>query len=58
MRALAQATLTQRDIDAAVRQVIGGAEDVIDLFAVAGLSEAHLHILSDEFLGRIAALEQ
>lgn len=51
----------QRDIDAAVRQVIGGAVDadeVIDLFAVAGLAEARLDILSDEFLGRVAALEQ
>ncbi len=51
----------QRDIDAAVRQVIGGAVDadeVIDLFAVAGLEQARLDILSDEFLGRVAALEQ
>ncbi len=51
----------QRDIDAAVRQVIGGAidaDEVIDLFAVAGLAEARLDILSDEFLGRVAALEQ
>ena len=51
----------QRDIDAAVRQVIGGAVDadeVIDLFAVAGLEAARLDILSDEFLGRVAALEQ
>ena len=51
----------QRDIDAAVRQVIAGAidaDEVIDLFAVAGLSEARLDILSDEFLGRVAALEQ
>ena len=51
----------QRDIDAAVRQVIGGAveaDEVIDLFAVAGLDEARLDILSDEFLGRVAALEQ
>lgn len=50
----------RRDIDAAVRQVIGGAvdaDDVIDLFAVAGLAEARLDILSDEFLGRVAALE-
>jgi type I restriction enzyme, R subunit len=50
----------QRDIDAAVRQVIGGAVDadeVIDLFAVAGLEEARLDILSDEFLERVAALE-
>ena len=51
----------QRDIDAAVRQVIGGAvdaDDVIDLFAVVGLSDARLDILGDEFLGRVAALEQ
>ncbi len=51
----------QHDIDDAVRQVIGGvidADEVIDLFAVAGLSEARLDILSDEFLGRVAALEQ
>ena len=51
----------QRDIDAAVRQVIGSAVDadeVIDLFAVDGLEEARLDILSDEFLGRVAALEQ
>ena len=51
----------QRDIDAAVRQVIGGAidaDEVLDLFAVAGLSDARLDILSDEFLGRVAALEQ
>ena len=43
----------QRDMDAAVRQVIGGAVDagdVIDLFAAAGLDEARLDILSDEFL--------
>ncbi|MDA8129635.1 MAG: type I restriction endonuclease subunit R [Betaproteobacteria bacterium] len=51
----------QRDVDAAVRQVIGGAVDadqVIDLFAVAGLDEARLDILSDDFLKRVAALEQ
>ncbi|QDV75382.1 type I restriction endonuclease subunit R [Botrimarina mediterranea] len=51
----------QRDIDAAVRQVVGGAVDadeVIDLFAVAGLEDARLDILSDDFLKRISALEQ
>ncbi len=51
----------QRDIDAAVRQVIGSAidaDEVIDLYAVAGLADARLDILSDEFLGRVAALEQ
>jgi type I restriction enzyme R subunit len=49
------------DIDAAVRQVIGGAVDageVIDLFAAAGLEAARLDILSDEFLRRVSALEQ
>lgn len=57
--AVAQAR--QRDVDAAVRQVIGGAveaDEVIDLFAAAGLDEARLDILSDEFLQRVAALEQ
>ena len=50
-----------RDIDAAVRQVIGGAVDageVIDLFAAAGLDAARLDILSDEFLERVSALQQ
>lgn len=49
------------DIDAAVRQVIGGAVDagdVIDLFAAAGLEERRLDILSEDFLSRVAALEQ
>jgi type I restriction enzyme R subunit len=49
------------DIDAAVRQVIGGAVDageVIDLFAAAGLEDARLDIFSEEFLTRVAALEQ
>jgi type I restriction enzyme R subunit len=50
-----------RDIDAAVRQVIGGAVDageVIDLFSAAGLESARLDILSDAFLERVSALEQ
>ena len=49
------------DIDAAVRQVIGGAVDagdVIDLFAAAGLSDARLDVFSEEFLARVAAIEQ
>lgn len=51
----------RRDIDLAVRQVIGdtvAAGEVIDLFAAAGLAETRLDILSDEFLSRVAALEQ
>jgi type I restriction enzyme, R subunit len=50
-----------RDVDAAVRQIVGSAveaDQVIDLFAAAGLDEARLDILSDDFLSRIAALEQ
>ncbi len=50
-----------RDIDAAVRQVIGDAVDageVIDLFAAAGLDAARLDILSEDFLNRVSALEQ
>jgi len=49
------------DVDRAVRQIIGGsvaADEVIDLFAAAGLEGARLEILSDEFLSRVAALEQ
>ena len=51
----------QNDINNAVRQVIGGAVEagrVIDLFAVAGFEEVRIDILSDEFLGRVAAMEQ
>ena len=51
----------QHDIDNAVRQVVGRAveaDEVIDLFAVAGLADVRPDILSDEFLGRVAALEQ
>ena len=55
------ASSRQHDIDLAVRQVIGGAVSaggVIDLFAAAGLNEARLDVLGDEFLQRVAALEQ
>ncbi|MDF2369930.1 MAG: type I restriction endonuclease subunit R [Rhizobiaceae bacterium] len=46
---------------AAVKQVISGAirtDGVIDLFAVAGLPDTNVGILSDEFLDRLAALPQ
>lgn len=51
----------QRDVDLAVRQVVGDARDageVIDLFAAAGLDKAPIDVFSDEFLQRVAALEQ
>ena len=46
---------------AAVRQVISGAvraDGIIDLFEIAGLPEANVGILSDEFLDRLAAPPQ
>lgn len=46
---------------AAVKQVISGAiktDGVIDLFDVAGLPDANVGILSDDFLNRLAALPQ
>src|SRR5207244_5927914 len=55
------ARVRRRDVDAAVRQVIGGAvdaSDVIDLFAAAGFEAARLDILSEDFLQRVSALEQ
>lgn len=54
-------TGAQDDVQLAVRQVVGGAvtaDAVIDLFAVAGLEEARLDVLGDEFLQRVATLEQ
>ncbi len=45
----------------AVKQVISGAirtDGVIDLFQVAGLPDANVGILSDDFLNRLAALPQ
>jgi type I restriction enzyme, R subunit len=46
---------------AAVRQAISGAvraDGIIDLFEIAGLPDANVGILSDEFLDRLAALPQ
>jgi len=49
------------DTRAAVRQVISGAivsDGVIDLFKAAGLPQANVGILSEEFLERLATLPQ
>lgn len=49
------------DTRAAVRQVLAGAiasEGVIDLFAAAGLPEANIGILSDEFLEQLAGMPE
>lgn len=49
------------DTDAAVRQIISSAispGEVIDLFAAVGISKPDVGILSDEFIGRLAAMPQ
>ena len=46
----------RRDVDAAIRQVIGGgvdASEVIDLFAAAGLEVARLDILGEQCQERV-----
>jgi type I restriction enzyme R subunit len=51
----------QAAVSPAVRQVISGAvrtDGIIDLFEVAGLPNANVGILSNDFLDRIAALPQ
>jgi type I restriction enzyme R subunit len=48
-----------RDIDAAVRQIVSqvvASEEVIDIFAAAGLKNPNIAILSDEFLEEVRGL--
>jgi type I restriction enzyme R subunit len=52
---------TDEDLDHAVRQIISQAvasEEVIDLFAAAGLKRPDISILSDEFLAEVQGLPQ
>lgn len=47
------------DIDAAIRQIVSKAvasEEIIDIFATAGLKKPNLAILSDEFLEEVRGL--
>ena len=49
------------DTDLAIRQIVSNAivsEDVIDIFAAAGLKKPDISILSDEFLAEIQAMPQ
>ena len=49
-------TRTQEELDLAVRQIVSRAvasEDVIDIFAAAGLEKPDISVLSDEFLDEI-----
>ena len=52
---------TAEDIDHAIRQIISGAiasEEVVDIFAAAGLKKPDLSILSEEFLAEVQGLPQ
>jgi len=66
-----RATLTKRigddpkksaeEVDSAIRQLISGAvssDEVIDIFAVAGLDKPDMSILTDEFLAEVKGLPQ
>jgi type I restriction enzyme R subunit len=49
------------DSDLAIRQIVSNAivtEDVVDIFAAAGLKKPDISILSDEFLAEIQAMPQ
>jgi type I restriction enzyme, R subunit len=52
---------TQEELDAAVRQIISQAivsDDVVDIFAAAGLKKPDISILSEEFLAEVRAMPQ
>jgi type I restriction enzyme R subunit len=49
------------DLDHAIRQIVSGAvatEQVVDIFAAAGLKKPDISILSDEFLAEVSHLPQ
>jgi type I restriction enzyme R subunit len=52
---------TQDDLDTAVRQIVSRAvasDQIVDIFAAAGLKTPDLSILSDEFLAEVRAMPQ
>ncbi len=52
---------TKEDLDAAVRQIISksvASDEVIDIFAAAGLGRPDISILSDEFLAEVRDMPQ
>ena len=52
-------TRSQEELDLAVRQIVSRAvasEDVIDIFAAAGLEKPDISVLSDEFLDEIRSM--
>ena len=49
------------DLDHAIRQIVSRAvasDEVIDIFAVAGLKKPDISILSDEFLAEVRGMPQ
>jgi type I restriction enzyme R subunit len=58
---LTQKKQTTEKIDLAIRQIISRAissDEVIDVFAAAGLKKPDISILSDEFLGQVKGMPQ
>jgi type I restriction enzyme, R subunit len=58
---LTQKKQTAEKIDQAIRQIISRAvasDEVIDVFAAAGLRKPDISILSDEFLGQVKGMPQ
>jgi type I restriction enzyme, R subunit len=54
-------TKTQEELDLALRQIVSRAvasEDVVDIFAAAGLQKPDISILSDEFLAEVRGMPQ
>jgi type I restriction enzyme R subunit len=52
---------TSADLDAAIRQIVSGAvasDQVIDIFAAAGLKKPDISILSDDFLADVRGMPQ
>jgi type I site-specific restriction-modification system R (restriction) subunit len=58
---LTQKKQTTEKLDQAIRQIISRAvasDEVIDVFAAAGLKKPDISILSDEFLGQVKGMQQ
>jgi type I restriction enzyme, R subunit len=60
-KAISQQARPEHELDAAIRQIISRAlvsDQVVDIFAAAGLKKPDISILSDEFLAEVGHLPQ
>lgn len=60
-KAVSQQARPEHELDAAIRQIISRAlvsDQVVDIFAAAGLKKPDISILSDEFLSEVGRLPQ